>query len=407
VIRFGGGAVWAVAVAAALGLGSPPVSAQVVPLPGELPIAPPVAPEELPFSLTPTFAVAEEYNDNVFLNNADKRWDFITSFTPGLILALRSPAYRLGISYDFSADVYARNEDLTDPFSRQNLAVNSLYTVSPRLALNVDDHYFSSRNTNLTSPQRISTGFGRSSSNSLRLGATWRVTPVTTVRVIGSYIIERFELRNAVSSDTYGLEGDIDRQITGRLTGTLGYQFTYFDIERAEVTLTHTPRVGIIYRLTDTLTASVNGGPSFLVTDDDLRVKPAATVELRGRLPFGTASVQYDRSVSVAGGLGGTTDNQVFAGQLTSRTFLRGLTLALAPYYTIAESSDTRSDRKIDIKAFTVSVEAIYRFNPLLSGFLRYAFFHERSGTTQFLPTDLDQNRLLVGLQFGYPIRLR
>src|SRR2546428_11850700 len=41
-----------------------------------------------PVTLTPSIAVSEEYNDNVFASNQSRRSDFITSFAPAITLLI-------------------------------------------------------------------------------------------------------------------------------------------------------------------------------------------------------------------------------------------------------------------------------------------------------------------------------
>ena len=41
-------------------------------------------PLRAPMTLVPTITVSEEYNDNILLNNRDRRWDLITGVTPAL-----------------------------------------------------------------------------------------------------------------------------------------------------------------------------------------------------------------------------------------------------------------------------------------------------------------------------------
>src|SRR5437879_2183989 len=43
---------------------------------------PPVS--NTPFNVTPTLSIREEYNDNVFLDNRNRRADFISALTPGV-----------------------------------------------------------------------------------------------------------------------------------------------------------------------------------------------------------------------------------------------------------------------------------------------------------------------------------
>jgi hypothetical protein len=89
-------------------------------------------------------------------------------------------------------------------------------------------------------------------------------------------------------------------------------------------------------------------------------------------------------------------------------TLARGLTIQVSPRYSIVESP---RDDSIDIRAFTLGVQATYRITPVVALVAGYQFFHQRADGTLVtlsggpLATDADQNRVFVGIRFGHPIR--
>ncbi len=82
--------------------------------------------------------------------------------------------------------------------------------------------------------------------------------------------------------------------------------------------------------------------PSLTELGGDTFVAPAGTASLVQVLPFGSASLQYNRGVSVAGGFGGTNNTQTVSATLTHSTLLRGLFVVLNPVYSASESVDPR-----------------------------------------------------------------
>lgn len=396
-------AAWVVAVGVYLAPG--PVWAQ---LPGQL------DPQQLqpalraPLTLTPTLTVSEEYNDNILLNNRDKRWDLITGFTPGLTLTVEDPLYRLALGYNFTAEIYARDEDRNNAFNRQNFSLDSFYRVTPQLTLSLTDSFSFSTDTNLIAAEGVSTGRDRSWSNSVTPGLSWQATPLTTFRLFGSNTIQRFESDELRESDVYKVDASVERRLTPRLSGVLGYQFGYFDIEREDITTAHTPRVGGTYRFTETLTGTAVVGPSIVLRSGDSKVVPTAAASATQRLAFGSVGAFYEGLVGTAGGLGGTTLNQSFGGSIQVTTLLRGLVVELRPRHSTIDSIHNDS---IDVDAFTVPLRATYRLTEWLSAVASYTFYHQRADTTirvngSSLANDVDQNRVFVGLQFGYPIKL-
>ncbi len=96
----------------------------------------------------------------------------------------------------------------------------------------------------------------------------------------------------------------LDRVLTPRLTGTVAYEYRFFDFKgRLENTITHTPRLGASYRFTETITGTVSAGPT-LESDGTSRTTPAVTASLSQRYGWGTLGVDYSRAVGTAGGLG-------------------------------------------------------------------------------------------------------
>jgi hypothetical protein len=365
-------------------------------------------PRRAPLTITPSLTVEEEYDDNILLNNDDRRWDFITRFTPGLSLEIERPLYRLTASYDFTADIYARNPARNHAFDRHRFLLDSLYRVDPQLTLTLTDTFSFNTNTNLIGAEGVATGRDRAWSNSLAGGAAWQATPRTALRGSASWTIQRFQRQDLHDSDVYRAEAAVERTLTPRLTGSLGYEIAYFDIQD-EVTVTaHTPRLGVIYRFTETVTGSLSAGPSVEVPErGDIHITPAVTASLRQRTAWGTAGVDYTQAVGTAGGLGGTTVNQSAGLFVQLTTLTRGLVVEAGPRYTIVESHDDR----IDVQSFSLPVTAIYRLAPWVAVVASYTFFRQRSDSRLTSPAgialanDVDQNRVSVGLTFGYPIR--
>lgn len=313
----------------------------------------------------------------------------------------------MALDYHFTATIYAREERFNRAFDRQNFALDASYRVDPRLTLTLADAFSFSTDTNLIAAEGVATGRDRSWSNTVTPGAIWRYDRLTRLRAAGSYTLQRFERADLQESDVYRIEAAVDRDLTPRLQGTLAYQFGYFDIEEEERTTTHTPRVGVTYRFTPTLTGTIGGGPTFVVQNSGTRITPAATASLTRRFSWGSATAQYDRVVGTAGGLGGTTDNQAISALIQVTTLRKGLVVEVAPRYSTIDSGDD----SIDVDGFTLGLRASYRLAAWITATAGYTFFHQRVDTTLLgrtglpLAHDVDQNTVFVGVQFGYPIR--
>ena len=397
-----------------VGAQAPGTATAPAPVPPSLPIA--AYPLELlgllapgaqrgPVTLTPSISVSEEYNDNIFLDNRDRQWDFITSFSPALTLYVNRPSYQLSAGYSFSADVYAREDRLSNAFDRQNFVATGLYRLTPGVTLTASDAFAYDRNSNRVAAQGFSSGRQKSWSNTFTPGMTWQMTPQNSLGLSATYGVLRFEgAGTGVDSDTIGFQSNLSHAFTSRFSGIVAYGFTYLDPQGQDVSRTHTPTVGFSYVLTPTLTASVTGGASVTELGGDTFASPAGTASLVQVFSFGSAGLQYNRGVSVAGGFGGTNNTQTVSATLTLSTLLRGLFVVLSPAYSTSESVGPKRTGQVNVEAVTLNLGATYQIAQYVALFGGYTFLRQRTGGSSSIQLDADQNRIRFGLQLGYPI---
>jgi hypothetical protein len=356
-----------------------------------------------PLLLIPSLTVGAEWNDNIFLDNRRRDSDVILTATPGLQLVMETARYRLAAGYSFTAEKYFEEDRLDTPFRRHDFYVDGQYQVTPTVGVSVRDALTYSKDTHEASLLGVSAGRREALGNVLSVGATWRLTPRTSLQPSASWALQRFEGPGTADSDIYSAGATVVHRFTPRFDGTAGYEFAFIDTENAPDTTTHTPRVGASYDLTRTLKATLSVGPSIRRTDDDTDVSPAITATLVQQFRWGSAGVAYDRRIGTAGGLGGTTDNQIVSGSLRVTGLYRDLVLELLPAYRVADSVDGGA---VDVQALTVTLRAAYQFTPWLAGVASYTFYHQRSeGAAAAVARDVDQNRVFVGLNFAFPFR--
>jgi hypothetical protein len=371
-------------------------------------------PLRAPITLLPTITLSEEYNDNILLDNRNRTWDLITGITPGLNLIWESRTHRLVAGYNFTAELYLRDPGRDNAFNTQNFTLDAMWRASERLTLTAADTLTATTDTNLISPSGVSVGRNRSWGNTLTGGAAYKFDEFTTAHGGASYAVQRYSRRELDDSDVYHAFVFLDRTLTRYVRGSVGYDFGYFDIEHEDRVTTHTPKVGVSWQLTPTITLAVNGGPTFEVHDNgDSRVAPTVTATYEQTVKFGSVGLGFDRQVATAGGLGGVTDNTSVYGHIDVITFARGLTLSFAPRYSWVKSPrNVRSlnNERIDITSLTLPLQATYRLTAWMAAVARYQFYQQRTAheirdtAGNLFAADADQNRLFVGLQFGYPI---
>jgi len=79
------------------------------------------------------------------------------------------------------------------------------------------------------------------------------------------------------------------------------------------------------------------------------------------------------------------------------------LIVVFSPTYSIAESVSSQQANQVDVKTLTVSLDAAYQVGRFVRVFAGYTFLHQRTGGSSATQIDVDQNRVRVGVQLGYP----
>src|SRR4030095_5901597 len=222
---------------------------------------------------------------------------------------------------------------------------------------------------------------------------------------------------NAQDSDTYGINVGLTHSLTQRFSGNIGYGFTYIHflggcnvvlqqcINEPDST-SHTPTTGFNYQLTPPLKTTINGGAAVTQRSGHTDVSPAGSASLVQVLSFGSASINYNQGVSVAGGVRGSNNTLSVSGLLTLNTLLRDLLVVGGPTYSRSDPLFSQAGQS-DIWSVSLDLRAIYRITPLFSAVGSYSFFLQRSGGSTLSGgsnPDVDQNRVRFGLQVGYPI---
>jgi len=310
----------------------------------------------------------------------------------------------LSAGYSGSTELYARQDRYSNVFGRHNFLANGVYRLSPELIVYAYDAFAYNRETAVASPESFSTGRQNSLSNTFAPGVIWRMTARNTLTLGASYGVLRFGgVGSGVNSDTYRFETTLRHAFTPRLSGLFGYGFAYLDAKGQGSSTTHTPRAGFEYQFTPTLSGSISGGAAITEIGGETRISPAGNVGLVKTFSFGSVGLQYSRGVAVAGGFGGTTDTQVVSGSVTLEFLQRGLYVVVNPAYSKADSVSSQQTAQVDVESYSLGLAAMYRVARYVSLFGEYRFLRQRTAGSSAQQVDVDQNRIRIGVQFGYP----
>lgn len=365
----------------------------------------PEVPVRAPFVLYPTLTLGAEYNDNVFQTNTPKRSDIIGSVTPGIQLSAEKSTYRWTAGYSLTGEKYLDHSELDNAVQRQNFYINGTHRLTPRFTLTLSELFVEDKASNMVAPEDVAIGRRTSRSNAFTPGFSWQFAPRTSLVTALSYTLQRFDDPAARNSDVYRLTADVNHEFTARLAGILGYEGRYIDVDGQAPVSTHTPRLGARYWFTSTLIGTIVAGPTVrMVRDEYDGISPFAEASLSGQFSWGTATAFGNHYVGTAGGLGGTTENTSIGAAVQVTTLLRNLVLDFGPRYSISKSVGPGD--AIDVRSLSFDLRAAYRFTDWLAMVAGYRFFQQRSDSAAAtLARDVDQNRVFLGVQFGYPIR--
>lgn len=94
------------------------------------------------YTLKPSVAVRQAYNDNIFFSSGDIRGDFLTTFSPGIEFAARNERYEAGVAARMDGIIYADTQGLNsvdqDYRGRFRLALSPVTTLSTQASFTLD-----------------------------------------------------------------------------------------------------------------------------------------------------------------------------------------------------------------------------------------------------------------------------
>jgi|GEM_PF-3042626 len=340
-------------------------------------------------------SLSEKYDDNIFLDEHDEESDFITSLRPRLSLSYLTDNTNLIASYSPSFEFYAHNPDENDVNHNGSLDLST--QLAPRLNLTMTDHLVFTRGEDIEREElrtagRISRGSNSDqTSNFFKTTLSYQIFPATSLRGGFSYTIEKYDESEYQESDEYSYELGIDHRLTSRDTIFSNYRYRrifYDDDESLRYhqirpgyqgendTDTQSVSVGISHRFNRGLTMSISGGIVMIDEEnEDDETNWNGSFTLNKNFRTGSAGLNFNRSVSTSGGVGGTSIFNTI--DLTGKKdFTKCLSGSLIIYFLDEES--TAGD-EVDNEDWGLILGTGYKFSRSLTGSLSYSFIQQNS----------------------------
>jgi len=358
---------------------------------------PAAAPAQTGWVVLPTFTLAEEFDDNVFVSTTDPKSDFITRFTPGLQLGYRSEPFTLLVSSSIDAEIYVNNPELSGAANRKRAALEMKYLPFRLLTVSLNVTYFE---TDTPSELVPTTGLqlGRSRATQLAIipAASYQITSVDTATA--SYAFFHDTLEGGTDNDTHRVKLGYARQLTPLDTGFTNYRLHVFENQGGPTTVTNTPTLGWKRQVTRNTVLTLEGGPRFVsggpsFVDD--RVEPEAHASLEHSFKLAKVAVEYHRTEAVVVGQPGKVELESVSGSFEIEP-VRLLKLRFQPgYYRTFGGADPTAT------VYGFLLGALYPVNSWLTARLDYRFAYQKQADTT-----LPHNIVTLSLDVVYPVRV-
>lgn len=374
------------------------------------------------FKLTPSIAVRQEYNDNIFFSSRDEVDDSITTVTPGLELLERTERLDLNLKAAVSPFYYWDNDDLDDVdhdyrgkasyrlSSLLRLRADAAYSISNRPDRDIDQTglvqrveerrrqvYGAGLDATLTekAAMGLSYGFRRDrfpdqasdnedwKANDVGLGFTYLLTPKTTGRLNGGYA--RYEYETSETDYYYGTVGvqyRLSEIFNFLVDGGLRYSDSDFDVARQVIVPPGVPAIVI-----ETQNDSGWGGVGRLM------------LEYMGEKTRADVSASHD--VDAASGRTGVVQRTRFVFNWRHR-LLEKLRFGLfGGVYLNKSNADEFSSTEIDELVYNLRPTLRWEFydNFTLEGAYQYIFVDNKANNN-----DAQRQVVFLQLAYGYPL---
>ena len=358
---------------------------------------PAVALAQTGWVILPTFSLAEEFDDNVFVSTTDPKSDFITRFTPGLQLGYRSLPFTLLASASIDAEIYANNSELSDAANRKRAALEVKYLPFSLLTVSLNVTYFE---TNTPSELVPTTGLQLARTRATQLAiipaAAYQITSVDTATASYAYFHDTAE--GSPDNDTHRVKLGYARQLTALDTGFLNYRLHVFESQQSPTTITNTPTLGWKRQLTPNTVLTLEGGPRFVSGGPsfiDDTVEPEAHASLEHSFKLAKVALEYHRTEAVVVGRPGKVELESVSGSLEIEP-MRLLKLRFQPgYYRTFGGEDPTAT------VYGFLLGALYPIKSWLTARLDYRFAYQKQADT-----NLPHNIVTLSLDFAYPVRV-
>jgi hypothetical protein len=344
------------------------------------------APAQGRFGVTPSLAVSQVYDSNLFSRPSAQERDLVSRFTPGIEARYRFRPAALRMSYAFDGEVYPQHHQLDSARARQDAAVALEHARVMSLGVAASASYSTTQRpgelnltTGLDSGRRAARRFVAGPSLSRRLGR--RATGELEYTFTSDAISGGAEIR------TQAARLGVERRMSPRSVGRLSLSLRRFSFSDGGRTTARILSLGWDRQLGRRLSLELDLGPRA----SEGRIGPEASVSLHHRSHHGELSLAYAQTETTAvGEAGAVTAENVTAS--FGRELFRPLRVSVGP-------SVWRSRRGgLEVMVYRAVVDATYRLARRVSLVGSYQYSLQRGSLTGAVVGDIPHNLFLLRL---------
>lgn len=215
------------------------------------------------YAVSPSIAVSEEYNDNIFETN-DRKTDYVTSVMPGIILSYNAPFWDWDLNYILAYRYFAHKSQDND--FANNLKIRGLTRLIDNfLFLDLSDNY-NRVSLNLAQDKTMESTFvNQSDTNNFTASPFLQFHPVAKIKVITGYryINVWYKVSQAISRRDHEGFMEATYELSPKLDLLANYTYT---LEKNAVNPyeRHDPNLGFKYEYKEDSTIFAEGGYTWL-----------------------------------------------------------------------------------------------------------------------------------------------
>jgi Putative MetA-pathway of phenol degradation/Putative beta-barrel porin 2 len=375
------------------------------------------------FKLTPSIAVREDYNDNIFFVTQGEQRDFITVAAPALTLSNRSETTDLNLRAALAAYNYARYSSLNtvDPTLQGSIQRR----LTPRLAMSANAGYLRNSNPdqyleetglllNSVTRERFQGGFS----------SEYILSEKTTTALSYNFGRERYDSNTYADLESHSIQLSAIHDLDARFSRTKGRMNLGYDNYRystGALVNNYSATVGFIRNITETVSLLLDAGGRYTVTDFDQyrNVAPPpfppvlvkeeetssgwgwvgqATLAYKGEK--GTANLSFGNNVFPSSGRTESTERMSLAADMRYRLTYEWSVAVNGAYYRNKSDQGQFSTVEINEHTWLISPSMRYEFTKDL--YLDASYSFNRVDYRQS-DTDAARNIVMLKLTWQYP----